>query len=64
MHIYDQSIVTFGINGLCLGFSKTSHVDVLDKFIKTVVYKVKFDISIVFKEKNYKEDNMKIQNTN
>ena len=64
MHIYDQSIVTFGINGLCLGFSKTSHVDVLDNFIKTVVYKVKFDISIVFKEKNYKEDNMKIQNTN
>ena len=40
-HIYDQSIVTFGIRGLCSGFSNTSHVDSLDRFRKLFVDKVK-----------------------
>ena len=45
-HIYDKSIVTFGIRGLCLEISNTSHVDILDRFIKSVVDKVKFYIRI------------------
>ena len=31
-HIFDHSIVTFGI-GKCLGLSNTSHVDSLDMFV-------------------------------
>ena len=45
--IFDQSIVTFCIRGLCLGFSNTSHVDSLDRFIKAVVDRVEFDIHIL-----------------
>ena len=43
-HIFDHYMVTFGIIGLCLGFSKTSHVDSLDRLRKLVVDKGKFDI--------------------
>ena len=32
LHICDHSIVTFGIRGLCLGFSNTFHVESLDRF--------------------------------
>ena len=39
-HIYDHSIVTFGIREECIGFSKTSRVDSLDRFIRSVVNKV------------------------
>ena len=39
-HICDFSIVTFGIRGLCLGFSNTYHVDGLDRIRKSVVDKV------------------------
>ena len=49
LHICDHSIITFGIRGLCLVFLNTSHVDNLDKFRKTVVDKVKLDISILNK---------------
>ena len=49
LHIFYHSIVTFVIGGLCLGFSNTSHVDSLDKFRKSVVDKVKFDIRIFFR---------------
>ena len=47
-HIFDHSIITFGIKGFCLGFSNTSNVDSLDTFIKTVVDKVKLDIIYLF----------------
>ena len=43
LHICDQSIVTFGIRGRCLGFSITYHVDSLDRFRRSVVDKVKGD---------------------
>ena len=46
LQIYDHSIVTFGIRGLYLGFSNTSHVDSLYRFRKSVVDKVKFDIRL------------------
>ena len=44
LHTFDHSSITFGIILLCLGSSNTSHVDSLDRFRKTVVDKVKFDI--------------------
>ena len=34
LHICDHSIITLSIIGFCLGFSNTSHVDILDKFRK------------------------------
>ena len=37
LDICDHSIVDFGIRGLCLGFSNTSHVDSIYIFIKSVV---------------------------
>ena len=43
-HICYHSIVTFGMRGFGLRFSNTSHVDSLDRFRKSVVDKVKFDI--------------------
>ena len=46
-HIYDHSIVTFGIRGFYLGFSKTSHAESLDRFRKLVVHRVKLDISVL-----------------
>ena len=49
-YICDHSILTFGKRGLCLGFSKTSHVDSLDKIRKSVVDTVKLDMCI--KKKN------------
>ena len=42
----DQSIVTFGMRGFCLGFSHTSHVDSLDMFRKSAVDKAKRYICI------------------
>ena len=45
-HIYDQSIVTFGIRVLWFGFSDTSHVESLDRFGKLVFDKVKNDLCI------------------
>ena len=47
-HVCDHSIVTFVQRGLCLGFSKTSNVGSLDRFRKSVVDKVKFDIRLFF----------------
>ena len=35
LHIRDHSIINFGIRGLCLEFSNTSHVDSLDRFRKS-----------------------------
>ena len=40
-HIYDHSIVKFGIRGLCLWISNTSRVNSLDRFRKSVVNKFK-----------------------
>ena len=42
LHSCDHSIVTFGIKKL--GLSNTSHVDILDRFRRTVVDRVKIDI--------------------
>ena len=41
LHICDHPIVTIGIIGLCLEFSNISHVDSLEGFRKSVVYKVR-----------------------
>ena len=46
LHICDKSITTFGIRGLFLGFSNTSHVDSLDKFIKSAVDKFRTEVCI------------------
>ena len=46
LHIHYQSIVKFDIRGLCLVFSNTSHVDIVVRFGKPVVYKVKKDICL------------------
>ena len=53
LQICNHSIITFG-NRLCVGFSNTSHVDSLDRFRTTVVYKVKLDTSILNKQKHSK----------
>ena len=47
LHICDNSIITFSIIVLCLGFSNTSHDDSLCSFRKKVVDKVKTDIYIL-----------------
>ena len=46
LHICYHSIVTFGIRGLCLGFSNASHIDSLDRLRKSVVDKVKIYVCI------------------
>ena len=50
LRIFYHSIVTFFIREKCLGFTNTSLIDILDRFIISVVYKVKTDICIFFKE--------------
>ena len=50
--------------GLCLGFSNTSHVDSLDRFIKSAVEKVKLDINNLMKQKNSKEEKLRIKYSN
>ena len=52
LHIYNHSIVTFGIRGLCLGHSNASHVDSLDRFRKSVVYEVRIDVCIFKRDSN------------
>ena len=47
LHILDQSIVIFGIRETFIEFSNTYHVDSLDRFRISVVYKVKSDICIL-----------------
>ena len=47
LHICNHSIFTFGIIGLCLGFSSTSNVDSLENFRRTVVDKVKTYICLL-----------------
>ena len=48
LYICDHSILTFGKGGICLGFSNTSHVDILYMLRKSIVDKVKIDVFIVF----------------
>ena len=57
LHICDHSIATFVIRRLYLGFSKTPHVDSLDRFIKSVADHVKTDVCIFFNHS--KENNIK-----
>ena len=45
-HIYDTSVVTFGIRDICFGSSNTSNVDSLDRFRKSVVDKVITEVCI------------------
>ena len=40
-HIFDHSIVTFGIKEIFIGLSNTCHVAILDRFRRSVVDKVK-----------------------
>ena len=40
LHIWDNSVITFLKTNFCLGSSKTSHVDSLDRSGKVVVEKV------------------------
>ena len=58
--ICDNPMITFGKRGLCLGFSKNSHVDSLDRFKISVVEKVKLDIYHLTKQKHSKEEKMKL----
>ena len=37
LQICDNTIITFGKRGICLGFSNTSRVDILDSFRKVVI---------------------------
>ena len=62
--IYDHSMTTFIKIGFCLGFSNTSHVDILDRFRKSVVDKVKHEIIILINQKHSEEDTMKIKYAN
>ena len=55
LQICDNSIITFGQIGLCLGFSNPSCVNSLDRFIKSVVEKVELEINNLMKEKHSKE---------
>ena len=55
----NHSIVTFVIKEFFLRFSKTSHVDSLDKFRRTVIDKVKTDICIKKQEYQRKEKKYK-----
>ena len=54
--ICDHSIINFGKIGFCLGFSKTSHVESLDRFIKSMVEKVELEINNLMKQKHSKEE--------
>ena len=49
LHICDHSTVTFGTREKYIELSKTSHVDSLDTFRRSVVDKVKTDICILQK---------------
>ena len=64
LHICDNSIVEFGIKGLCLVFLNTSRVDSLDSFRKSVVDKLITELCIIFKEYHSKDNNMIIQYSN
>ena len=64
LHIYDNSIVTFGIREKYIGSSNTYHVDILDRFRRSVVDEVKTDICILQKGYDSKENNMKIKYEN
>ena len=59
LYTCDHSIITFGIRVLCLGFSNTSHVNILHRIRNTVVGKVRFDTSI-FVKRYSKRENMEI----
>ena len=47
LHIYNHVSVKFGIREICIGFSNTSHVDILDRFIWSVVDNINSDICIL-----------------
>ena len=64
LRIYYHSNITFGLRGLFLGSSITSHVDSLDRFIKSDVDKVKSYICIFLNQNHYKEDIIKINYAN
>ena len=49
---------------MCLVFSKISHVESLDGFRKSGADKVKLDINILMKQKNYKEEKTRIEYAN
>ena len=55
LQICYHSIIDFWKIVLCLGFSKTSHVDILYSFIKSVVEKVKLEINNLMKQKHLKK---------
>ena len=46
LYIFDYLIIAFGITGFYLGLSYTSHGVSLDRFLKSVVDKVKFDTHV------------------
>ena len=65
LHICDHWIVIFGIRDISLGFSNTSHVDSLDRFIKSVVDKSKTEVCIKYIYIYIiKKNHMKIQYAN
>ena len=64
MYTCYHSIIILFIIGLCLAFSKTSHVDSLDRFRKLVVEKVKLDINNLTKQKHSEKEKIKIKYAN
>ena len=59
--MFDHSINFLGKIGLCSEFSKTSHDDSLDNFGKSVVDRVRLEISLLMKEKNSKGKKLKLK---
>ena len=64
LYIFDHSIIAHEKIVSGFGFSNTSHVDSLDRFRKSVIYKVKIEIIILMKRKHLKGDKMKIKHEN
>ena len=63
-HIYDHSIIKFGIIGFCLGFSNTYNVGILDRYRDSIVDKVITELCILKYIYHSTEHNMKIKYAN
>ena len=50
LNICDNLIINIEKRGFCLGFSNTSHVDILDRFMKVALQKFHNDIYILKKK--------------
>ena len=64
LHIWDNSITTFDIRGLSLGFSNTSHIYSLERFRKKGCWEGQNRRMYLKKDNNSKYNNMKIKYAN